>query len=212
LLSFGLSAGVLTLFFLALRRPSDLNATVAAHVETTRPAHPPATALPRREGSLRRMRPATAASDPVSIVDPSLAARDAGYRVIAELQSVQRFDEAAQYAMTGPDTFRRDWLIAAYHEWARVEPETAFVSATAMSNEAVREIAFQSVLSGWARNDPESLAALAIERPDGPEKSAALTKALRAWAIKDPEKAGNWIAAHESSIPIAEKMFRDERR
>lgn len=110
------------------------------------------------------------------------------------------------------DLSQRDFLITTYHEWARRQPEPAFTSATKIQDPIARETAIQSALSGWARTDPQGLAELALKRPDGPEKTAALTKALREWMHRDPWKAGDWIAAHESTIAIAEKMFRDDRR
>lgn len=107
---------------------------------------------------------------------------------------------------------QRDLLIETYHEWARRQPEPAFLAASQLQDPAAREIAIHSTFSGWARTDPEGLAKFALARPDGPEKTAALTKAMRAWLHQDPWKAGDWIAANESTIAIAEKMFRDDRR
>lgn len=196
-----------------------------------RPASPPKSARVTTRASLPTAPSVTERIDPSSLEkrvpsDPEGAAilarqlaekypaqaRDYGYALIAALQRAGEFERAASYAASDTTETQRDLLIAAFHEWSRQQPEPAFNAATQVADAAAREIALQSVLSGWARANPESLAELAVDRPDGPEKTAALTKALREWVHRDPEKAGDWIAAHESTIPIVEKMFRDDRR
>ena len=136
-------------------------------------------------------------------------ARDCGYALIFGLNRRGEFATSATYAATAPADVRRDLLIAAYHDWGRRQPEEALASAAHVSDPVARQIAFQSTLSGWARMDPEGLADTALGLPDGEEKKTALTKALRAWMIKDPWRAGDWILAHNNSLPTAEAVFRD---
>ena len=144
--------------------------------------------------------------------DDAPNARAHDYVLISALQRVGEFDRAADYAITDTSAFRRDLLIASYHEWGRRQPDLAVSSALRVIDAATRQVVLESALSGWAQTDPEALADFALNIPDGPEKSAGLTKAMRAWLNKDPWKAGDWIVAHENSQPIAEKMFRDDRR
>lgn len=191
------------------------------------PEHPksPAAALLSRHGFLDT--PAASPSiETLAIEDPesaiaftrqraredALNARAVGYAFISALQQAGEFDRAANYAITDASAFRRDLLIASYHEWGRQQPDLAVSSALRVSDAATRQIVLESALSGWAHTDAEGLAGFALNLPDGPEKSAALTKAMRAWLNEDPWKAGDWIAAHETSQPIVEKMFRDDRR
>jgi hypothetical protein len=185
--------------------PSALSSPVAASRNA-----PPRSAVLQVVVEKNLQHPAAAA--PQFSRDDPLKARDQGYAVIAKFQSSGDFERAAEYAVAETGEYRRDFLIAAFHEWGRQKPEQAFTSALQVADATARETAMQSALSGWARTDPKSLAELAVDRPDGPEKTAALTKALREWVHQDPWTAGDWIAAHESTIPVVEKMFRDERR
>ncbi len=164
--------------------------------------------------------PAVARTEPVAVpaaapasvpVDP-LAPRDAGYRVITNLQNTGAYDVAARYAAVGPEAFRRDLVIAAYHEWGRREPAAALASAVHLSDAAARETAVQSVWSGWARADPAGLAETALDFPEGDDRNAALTKAIRAWMIADPWQAGDWVLAHNGALAAADTVFRTEQR
>jgi hypothetical protein len=141
-----------------------------------------------------------------------MSARDEGYRRITALQEAGDFEHAARLATEGAPNFRRDWTIAAYFSWGKLQPEAAAMHALRLDEGPNRELALESAFSGWAHADPEGLAELALSRPDGPEKTAALTKAMREWLQQNPWKAGDWIAAHEEVIPVAEKMFSDSRR
>lgn len=137
-------------------------------------------------------------------------ARDCGYALIFALNRRGEFSTSANFAIAGPPEVRRDWIIAAYHDWGRRQPELALLSAAQITDAVARQTALQSALSGWARSDPESLADTAFDFPEGAEKFAALTKALRAWVIKDPAKAGDWILAHHAVVSAAEAALRDD--
>jgi hypothetical protein len=139
-------------------------------------------------------------------------ARELGYQLIAGLQKTGAYGPAAQFAVAASENFRRDFVIAAYHEWGRRQPDQSLASAIHIADSTVRGLAIQSAFSGWARTDPDGMAEAALAFPEGEEKKAALTKALRAWMIKDPDVAGNWIMAHEAAIPVAEEFFTKDRR
>lgn len=155
---------------------------------------------------------ATAASNAASTREDPLAPRDRSYGTIAALQREGRFEAAADYAVADSGAWRRDLIIAAFHDWGRQQPDSAVSAALRVNDAAARRLAFASALSGWARIDPAGLAGSALAFPDGPEKDSALTKALRAWLVADPEQAGDWIAAHPATLAVAEKMIRDDRR
>ena len=138
--------------------------------------------------------------------------REPGLRHITTLQLDGSYAQAADYAVAAPLEYRRDFTIAAYHEWGRHQPELAIASAIRIEDAPTRDFATHSVLSGWARSDPEGMAETAIAFPDSDFKKAALTRALRAWMLKDPNVAGDWIMAHPDVVPIAEEMFRRDRR
>ena len=144
--------------------------------------------------------------------DPETDLREPGLRHITTLQLAGSFSQAADYAVGAPLEFRRDFTIAAYHEWGRHHPDQAIASAVRIEEAFTRDFAMHSVLSGWARNDPEGLAEAALAFPDSDFKKAALTRALRAWMNKDPNLAGDWIMTHPIAVPIAEEMFRRDRR
>jgi hypothetical protein len=161
------------------------------------------------------------ATDPLSAIptaattqprDPATDQREPGLRHIATLQLSGLYSQAADYAVASPLEFRRDFTIAAYHEWGRHQPEQAIASAIHIEEAFTRDFAMHSVLSGWARNDPEGMAETALAFPDSDFKKAALTRALRAWMNKDPNLAGDWIMTHPDVVPIAEEMFRKDRR
>jgi hypothetical protein len=115
-------------------------------------------------------------------------------------------------APSAPPRLSSESVNATFYEWARREPEDALAAATQFGDDATRELAIQSALSGWARTDPAALADTALAFPDGEEKTAALTKAFRAWMIQDPKLAGDWIQAHPAQLAIAESVFRNENR
>jgi hypothetical protein len=187
--------------------------------QTARPREVGGVPSPRiRESEVRASRPQVsppalaqhaAASTPR---ENELTARDEGYRRIAALQESGEFERAASFAAEGAADLRRDWIIAAYYAWGKSHPEAAADFALELLDVPTRQLALQSVFSGWAHADPEGLAELALRAPEGPEKNAALTKAMREWLQQNPWKAGDWIAAHEDVIPVAEKMFTDDRR
>jgi hypothetical protein len=154
---------------------------------------------------------AVAIARQLAATNPSQA-RDIGYALIAALQRHNAFDSAAAYAAESPAPIRRDLVIAAFHDWGRVQPDAAWTSSIRLTDATARDFATQSVLSGWARNNPEDLAETALYFPEGAEKNAALTKALRSWMIKDPEKAGDWILSHPVAVPIAESFFANDER
>lgn len=138
--------------------------------------------------------------------------REPGLRHITTLQLAGSFSQAADYAVAAPLEYRRDFTIAAYHEWGRHHPDQALASAVRIEEAFTRDFAMHSVLSGWARNDPEGLAEAALAFPDSDFKKAALIRALRAWMNKDPNIAGDWIMTHPDVVPVAEEMFRKDRR
>lgn len=139
--------------------------------------------------------------------------RDGGYRTIAELQQQGRFADATAFALGAPAAWRRDAVIAAFHDWARQQSEAAFAAAAHLADPATRDLAVEAVLSGWSGHDPAGLAAQALEFPAGPLRETALTKALRAWMHADPWAAGDWIMSHGPHvIAIAETMFRADER
>lgn len=144
--------------------------------------------------------------------DPETDLREPGLRHITTLQLAGSFSQAADYAVAAPLEYRRDFTIAAYHEWGRHHPDQAIASAIRIEEAFTRDFAMHSVLSGWARNDPEGMAEASLAFPDSDFKKAALTRALRAWMNKDPNLAGDWIMTHPDAVPIAEEMFRKDRR
>jgi len=138
--------------------------------------------------------------------------REPGLRHITTLQLAGSYAQAADFAIAASPELRRDFTITAYHEWGRNQPEQAIASAIRIQDNDTREFAIQSVLSGWARSDPEGMAETSLAFPDSDFKKAALTKALRAWMHKDPNLAGDWIMSHPDAVPIADEMFRKDRR
>ncbi|MFT3867331.1 MAG: hypothetical protein QM715_02425 [Nibricoccus sp.] len=148
----------------------------------------------------------------IAVRDSESDPREPGLRHITTLQLAGSFSEAADYAVAAPLEYRRDFTIAAYHEWGRHHPDQAIASAVRIEEAFTRDFAMHSVLSGWARNDPEGMAEAALAFPDSDFKKAALTRALRAWMIKDPNLAGDWIMTHPDVVPVAEEMFRKDRR
>lgn len=166
-----------------------------------------------------------ATSSEVSVNEPSIThkspspavisesdCRDTGLRHIATLQQTGNYRSAADLATTSAQEYRRDFTIAAFHEWGRTQPEQAIASAIRIDDSVTREFAIQSVFSGWARSDPEGMAEAALAFPDGSAKKIALTKAMRAWMIKDPILAGDWIVNHSAAIAVADEMFTKDRR
>lgn len=138
--------------------------------------------------------------------------REPGLRHITTLQLAGSYSQAADYAVASALDYRRDFTITAYHEWGRHQPEQAMASAIRIEEAFTRDFAMHSVLSGWARSDPEGLAEAARNFPEGDFKNAALKRALRAWMNKDPEAAGDWILAYPDVVPVADEMFRRDRR
>jgi len=137
-------------------------------------------------------------------------ARDYGYALIFALNRAGAYDQAAAYAVNGPERIRNDLLIAAYHDWGRKQPALALQSALHLTDGTIQDTAVQSVLSGWARENPEELAENALSFPEGPVRNAALTKAVRSWMIQDPWKAGDWVMSHQDVAPAAEAAFRKD--
>lgn len=200
-----LAVGAVTVVLLSRRSP-PLPLGPAADASLAKPAiaRPPAVAT--RE-------PAPDRDAPAPVVDQPFAERDAGYGTIATLQHEGEFDRAAAYALAADPAVRRDLIVAAFHDWARLYPEAAFARVVQIPEAPARAWALQSVLSGWASADPSGLAELALRFPSGHERDAALTKALREWMHRDPWAAGDWILAQDIGVQrLAEKMFETENR
>lgn len=189
------------------------------------PGNAPATANPEATtspstGTWPAAQPSPDQAEPSSGTNPSEAAlaayrgdsREPGLRHITTLQLAGAYAQAAEFAVAAPLDHRRDFTIAAYHEWGRHQPDLALASAIRIEEAFTRDFAMHSVLSGWARNDPEGLAEAALAFPDSDFKKAALKRALRAWMIKDPNVAGDWILARPEVVPVAEELFRRDRR
>ncbi len=148
-----------------------------------------------------------------TVLPDPLAERDAGYAVIGALQQKGQFNEAATYALRAPAAYRRDLVIAAFHDWARQQSDAAFVAASNLADPSARDLALQSALSGWSRRDPAGLAETALRFTDGGLRDVALTKALRAWMHADPWSAGDWILGHgDHVVSLAENMFQLDQR
>ena len=134
-----------------------------------------------------------------TVLPDPLAERDAGYAVIGALQQKGQFNEAATYALRAPAAYRRDLVIAAFHDWARQQSDAAFVAASNLADPSAR--------------DPAGLAETALRFTDGGLRDVALTKALRAWMHADPWSAGDWILGHgDHVVSLAENMFQLDQR
>jgi hypothetical protein len=121
-------------------------------------------------------------------------AREYGDALIYALGQNGNFQRAADFAATGSDGLRTEWLAAAYGNWANYQPQNAAASAMQISDADEQHDALDAVIADWGQVDPKGLADFAEnDLPAGDQKTHALSQALVFWAASNPVDAANWI-------------------
>ena len=130
--------------------------------------------------------------------DPDHAA-DYGSYLVAALDRVGDFSQAARFAAAGDPEVRIDWLNAAYSRWAATDPDAALKEIETISDPEVRRAAFDAASSHAAEKNPKQFAEYAMTLPEGRDRDFALTAALREWSAQDAAAAADWINHLEPS-------------
>jgi hypothetical protein len=104
-----------------------------------------------------------------------------------------QFSQAADFAANGAESYRSDWMLAAYSRWAEFQPQSAVASAIQLQDAALRETALNAVIVGWSPTDPKGMAEFALNNLSQEQQSSALSRALTFWADNDPAAAATWI-------------------
>lgn len=121
-------------------------------------------------------------------------ARGFGDALIYALGENGNFQRAADFAASGSDNSRAEWLASAYGNWANYQPQAAAQSAMQLENADMRCAAIDAVIPAWAQTDPKDLAEFARNYlPEGDQKTRALSDALISWAASNTADAANWI-------------------
>ncbi len=121
-------------------------------------------------------------------------AQDYGSYLIFSLSRAGAYQQAADFASGENSGADPGWIISAYSNWARQQPEVAVLAATDLDEPEQRSTAFRAAIYAWAETDPKALVEYAEGFPEGEEKSFALVAALRAWRQREPQAAKAWMA------------------
>jgi hypothetical protein len=132
-------------------------------------------------------------------VNPSQA-REYGDALIYALGQYGGFQRAADFAATGSDENRSEWLAAAFGNWSNYQPEDAAAFALGLGDAGTRAAAIDAVIPNWAQINPKNLADFAMNNlSDGDQKTRALNNALVYWAGNNVADAAQWIGQQNPS-------------
>jgi hypothetical protein len=124
--------------------------------------------------------------------DPAHAAQY-GSDLIWTLADAGQFAQAANFAASGVEDNRGDWMQAAYSRWAEFQPQSAVASALQLQDPALKQAALDAVVVGWSPTDPRGMMEFALKNLPRDQQNAALSRALSFWADSDPAAAAAWI-------------------
>ena len=124
--------------------------------------------------------------------DPAHAAQY-GSDLIWTLADAGQFAQAANFAASGAENNRSDWMLAAYSRWAEFQPQSAMASALQLQDPALKQSALDAVVVGWSPTDPKGMTEFALQNFPPEQQNAALSRALSFWADSDPAAAAEWI-------------------
>ena len=120
-------------------------------------------------------------------------AMEYGGDLISALTEAGRFDCAANFAVSGTENCRDDWMLAAYSRWAEFQPQAAVASAMQITDPVLRDTALNAVTVGWSPTDPKGMVDFAQNHLPPGQQNSALSGAIGFWADSDPAAAAAWI-------------------
>ncbi len=116
-----------------------------------------------------------------------------GGLLIAALAGAGEFASAARFAASANEEQRDTWTALAFSRWSEQQPAAATAAASALTDPALRDVAWRAAVVNWAQNEPDSLADYAFQLPAGEARAYALGEALRLWIDKDVVRASGWL-------------------
>jgi hypothetical protein len=132
-------------------------------------------------------------------INPSQA-REYGDALISALGQYGSFQRAADFAATGSNENRAEWLATAFANWSNYQPEDAAAFALGLGDSGTRAAAIDAVIPNWAQINPKNLADFAMNNlSDGDQKTRALNNALVYWAGNNVVEAAQWIGQQNPS-------------
>jgi hypothetical protein len=138
--------------------------------------------------------PGKAASLTAALIQKdSSRALEYGSDLISALSESGQFDRAANFAASGAEHCRDDWMLAAYSRWAEFQPQAAVASAMQLADPGVRATALNAITVGWSPTDPKGMVEYAQNYLPPEQQSSALSGAIGFWADSDPAAAAVWI-------------------
>jgi hypothetical protein len=127
------------------------------------------------------------------IKNDSSRAGEFGGDLISALTESGQFDRAANFAASGVENCRDEWMLAAYSRWAEFQPQAAIANAMQIADAGVRNAALDAITVGWSPTDPEGMVKFAQNNLSPEQQNSATSRALVFWADSDPVAAATWI-------------------
>jgi hypothetical protein len=116
-----------------------------------------------------------------------------GAALVGALSKAGQFQTALGFLNSGPPDSRADWAAATFRRWGESRPEDAIQALDSITDETLRQTAFQAVVDGWSAGNPSTLAAYALSLPPGETRDHALGQAIDNWSLQDPAGMGDWL-------------------
>lgn len=125
---------------------------------------------------------------------------DAAPSLVVTLNNAGEFQTALDFINDAPPDLRSDWTRATFQRWGASQPQGAIQALNSISDDKLRNVAFQALVDSWSSAQPATLADYAASLPDGADRTYALNKVVDNWSLQDPAAMATWLTTSPPGV------------